>query len=189
MAVISLNRNAFNSFPNLNCERFYLTQFRSNEVSDQASCFRLRSDPSILRWMDMTPFTSQDEAHERILQFEDQFGNQEAIQWAIRSKETGEVIGATCFWNIRFDHCRAEIGYSLMPEFWRKGVMFEVATKILCWGKHELNLHSVDANINPLNDPSRKLLLKLGFEREAYHRQNFQHNGIFLDSEIYGKIL
>jgi ribosomal-protein-alanine N-acetyltransferase len=48
-----------------------------------------------------------------------------------------------------------------------------------------MNLHSIEANINPENIASRKLLEKTGFVREAYFKENYFFNGKFIDSEIY----
>ena len=52
-------------------------------------------------------------------------------------------------------------------------------------GFTELNLHSIEANVNPENEKSERLLVKFGFKKEAYFRENFFYNGIFKDSIIY----
>jgi len=43
----------------------------------------------------------------------------------------------------------------------------------------------LEANINPANENSRRLLLSLGFVKEAYFKENYFYNGEYLDSEIY----
>ena len=63
--------------------------------------------------------------------------------------------------------------------------MSETMSTIVEFGFNELNLHSIEANINPSNNPSRKLLLNSGFKKEAYFRENYFHDGKYLDSEIY----
>ena len=40
------------------------------------------------------------------------------------------------------------------------------------------------ADVNPANDASQLLLLSLGFEQEAYFRENYYFNGKFLDTTI-----
>lgn len=51
-----------------------------------------------------------------------------------------------------------------------------------------MKFHRIEANMNPNNILSIKLLEKLGFKKEAYFRENFFYNGKFLDSVIYSMI-
>ena len=186
MAVKTLNKTVFQAFPNLETERFYLTAFYVNKQEDVQTIFRLKSDPVIMKYMDRDPYVKIQEARANIRKLDKWFKKSESIQWAIRPKDTGIAIGSFCFWNIRFDHCRAEIGYSLFPEYWQKGIITEVGRKILHFGFELFELHSIDANINPENGASRAVLLKMGFHKESYRRQDYQYNGLFLDSEAYG---
>ena len=38
---------------------------------------------------------------------------------------------------------------------------------------------------NKLNELSKNVLKKMGFQKEAYFRENYYYDGQFLDSEIY----
>ena len=73
----------------------------------------------------------------------------------------------------------------LDPAFWGKGFMKEALIAVLDFGFRKLGLHSFQANINPENERSGKLLKQLGFVKEAYFRENYYFNGKYLDSEIY----
>ena len=46
-------------------------------------------------------------------------------------------------------------------------------------------MHSIEANVNPGNISSVKLLERAGFKREAYFRENYLFDGKFYDSLIY----
>ncbi len=100
-------------------------------------------------------------------------------------KSTDELIGYFGFWRLAMRHCRAEIGFALKPQFWGKGIMKETMNCLINFGFTELNLHSIEANVNPENEKSERLLVKFGFKKEAYFRENFFYNGIFKDSIIY----
>ena len=63
--------------------------------------------------------------------------------------------------------------------------MSEAMKAVLQFGFNDMNLHSVEANINPLNKKSKKILELNGFVKEAYFTENYYSNGKFLDSEIY----
>jgi ribosomal-protein-alanine N-acetyltransferase len=66
-----------------------------------------------------------------------------------------------------------------------KGLMHEALSCVLDYGFSVMKLHSVEANVNPANEVSIKLLERSNFAREAYHKENFYYNGQFLDSAIY----
>ncbi|MES2446488.1 MAG: GNAT family protein [Bacteroidota bacterium] len=61
-------------------------------------------------------------------------------------------------------------------------------TEVIHFAFREMKLHSISANINPGNDASRQILLKHGFEKEAYFKEDYYFQGKFLDSEVYGLI-
>jgi len=105
--------------------------------------------------------------------------------WALIEISSQKFIGDFSFWKIDSKNSRAEIGYTLNPEFWGKGLMKEAMIKIINFGFDHLKLHSLEANINPENDNSRGILTNLGFLKEAYFKENYYFNGEFLDSEIY----
>lgn len=65
-------------------------------------------------------------------------------------------------------------------------VINEALPEVIGFGFNQLNLHSICANINPGNNASRQLLIKHGFVKEAYFKEDYYFNGRFLDSEIYG---
>jgi [ribosomal protein S5]-alanine N-acetyltransferase len=185
----TINLAVFAEFPIVETERFVLSRYDVDNQSDRETVFSLRSHPEVTKYMDRDPMKDIAEVPDLIGNFDKMFADQSSIQWAIRLKETGSSIGTFCFWNIRPSHCRAEIGYSVLYEHWRTGVMYEVGQRMLRFGAEQMQLHTVDAIINPKNDASRQLLLRLGFEKEAYHRQDYQYNGKFLDSEVYGIVL
>lgn len=111
------------------------------------------------------------------------------IGWAISLKNNPRLIGTIGFYRMNLANFRAEIGYMLLPEYWRKGLATEAIQAVLKFGFETMHLHSIEADINPENEASRAILLKNGFRKEAYFRENFYFDGQFLDSEIYGLLV
>ena len=72
-----------------------------------------------------------------------------------------------------------------MPEYWNRGLISEAIPKAIDYGFNQMKLHSIEANINPDHNLSRKILEKFKFKKEAYFKENFYYEGKFLDSEIY----
>lgn len=169
-------------FPILHTPRFVLREYH---VDDAAEVLRLRSDERVLKYLDKDPFVTIEQALEFLNRNRSLWPEKNGISWVITEKESGRYMGDFSFWRWDKANFRAEIGYSLLPDYWKQGVMKEVFAHCIPFGFQQLNLHSIEANINPANEASRALLLSTGFKKEAYFRENYYHNGMFLDSEIY----
>jgi RimJ/RimL family protein N-acetyltransferase len=158
----------------------------TEEDADQI--FFLRSDKQVLQYLDRDPITSIDDAAQWIRMIDAGIRSNEYITWAMSLKNEKDLVGTISFWNIKKEHYRSEIGYALHPLHQNKGLMQEAMTVILHYGFKIMKLHSVEANVNPQNASSIKLLERNNFVREAYHRENYFYNGNFLDSAIYSLI-
>ncbi|HSC37593.1 MAG TPA: GNAT family protein, partial [Chitinophagaceae bacterium] len=109
----------------------------------------------------------------------------DGITWGIYLKTAPGLIGTIGLWRIIKEHHRAEIGYLLSPAWQRRGLMQEAMEKVLDYGFSVIGLHSVEANVNPDNEASIRILEKNHFVREAYFKENYYYNGVFKDSVIY----
>ena len=180
--MLSVN---FNPFPVINTERLLLRQVEKSDVNE---IFFLRSDKNVLQYLDRPPAANKDEAASWIEKINDLEKNNESILWAITLKPDNTLVGTICLWNIQKEHYRSEIGYALHPDQQGKGIMQEAMTAILDYGFTIMKLHSIEANVNPKNLSSIKLLERNNFIREAYFKENYFYDGKFLDSAIYSLI-
>jgi RimJ/RimL family protein N-acetyltransferase len=175
----------FEPFPILMTERVLLRKI-TEEDADQV--FFLRSDKDVLRYLDRDPIISIDDALQWIRMIDAGIRSNEYIAWAMSLKSEKQLVGTISLWNIQKEHYRSEIGYALHPLHQGKGLMQEAMTEVLDYGFKTMHLHSVEANVNPRNVSSIKLLERNNFIREAYHRENYFYKGKFLDSAIYSLI-
>lgn len=176
---------SFTEFPVLYTDRLVL---RRIERDDAQQIFMLRSDTEVMAYLDRDPMQSVEEGAELISRIDTSFQSGDGISWAISLKDNATMIGYAGIWRIDKPHYRGEIGYTLSPAFWGKGIMSEALKAIVAFGFHSMNLHSMEANINPNNIASIKIVEKLGFVREAYFMENYYYNGKFLDSAIYSLV-
>ncbi len=172
----------FNPFPTITNERLLL---RKIELSDAKDLFILRSDERMMKYLDRPRAQTIEDAEKLIQVFEDNRIKNEGINWGITLKGDSRLLGTICFWKLQLENERSEIGYMLHADFHQKGIMQEAMTAVLNYGFTDLKLHSVEANVNPENIASIKLLEKNNFVREAYFRENYFYDGKFLDSAIY----
>ncbi len=182
--MLSVN---FSPFPVIETARLKL---RCITAGDAPQLFSLRSDQNIMQFLDREPFQAVEEAalfiQEKVI---DSIEKNEGILWVIDLKEEpGKLIGTTGFWRFDKAHYRTEIGYMLHSDYWQKGIMKEAVKATIQWLFEETDTHSIEANINPENDPSAALLKSVGFVQEAYFTENYYFNGIFKDSIIYSLV-
>mgnify|MGYP003597135014 CR=1 FL=1 len=148
----------------------------------------LRSSEDVMHYIDKERMKTREDALALIQKMTDGIHTGTGINWGISLRNDPTLLGTIAFWRLIPENYRAEIGYMLHPNFHGRGLMSEAMTEVIRYGFEVMNLHSIEANINPGNEVSRKLLLKFGFQKEAYFRENYFFNGKFLDSEIYSLI-
>ena len=176
----------FDPFPVLNTDRLTLRQKTSDDVKEM---FFLRSDEGVMKYIARPRARSLQDAADFIEMVNNAVKNNEYITWAITLKDDPKPIGSIGLWRTQKENYRAELGYVLHPDHHRKGIISEAVKAVLDYGFKTMGLHSVEANINPANTASEKVLEKAGFIQEAYFRENYFFDGKFLDSVIYSLIV
>ncbi|SHG45605.1 GNAT family N-acetyltransferase [Pedobacter caeni] len=172
--------------PELESERLFL---REQTLNDAAALFKIRSNEAVMKYIPRPRPQSIEEVKAFIQEVHQNFLNHQSLGWAISLKESPELlIGFIGLWNFDCANFRAEIGYLLDPEYWGKGIAGEALSLATDFGFREIGLHSVCAVVAPENLASSRLLLKHGYVKEAYFKEDFYYNGVFLDSEIYSKL-
>lgn len=78
------------------------------------------------------------------------------------------------------------LGYWMGQRHAGKGHMTEAVRGALDFAFSELALHRVEAACLPTNEPSRRLLERVGFTREGEARGYLRINGVWADHLLYG---
>lgn len=73
------------------------------------------------------------------------------------------------------------MGYYAFEPWARNGFMSEAIGLVLDFAFEELGLHRVEANVQPRNVRSLRLVRRLGFRREGYSPKYIQIAGLFRD--------
>lgn len=147
-------------FPTLYTPRLIL---RELHPADLEKFYELRSDPAVTLLYYAEPKTrEQAEVKLNALMRDNAAG--ESMTWCIAlAGQPDELIGTICLWNFRA--ATAEIGYDLLPAHQRQGIMSEAAARVIDYGFTDRSLRVIDALVNPRNEPSCRLLEKLGFQK------------------------
>jgi RimJ/RimL family protein N-acetyltransferase len=117
---------------------------------------------------------------------EEQFQSRTLFQWGIVRHEDGLVIGTCTLFHIDESNRRAEIGYALGRAHWGKGYMREALSALLEYAFRTLGLHRIEADVDPRNEASIRLLERLGFQKEGYLRERWLVDGATHDTLFFG---
>jgi RimJ/RimL family protein N-acetyltransferase len=136
-------------------------------VEDAEFILRLLNEPSFVRSIEDKGVRTLDDARHYILQGPvcsyEQFG---FGLYLTELKETHVPIGI-CGLIKRESLENVDIGFALLPQFWRQGYAFESASAVMTHGRNVFGLDRIVAIASPDNIGSIKVLGKLGlsFER------------------------
>ena len=176
----------FSPFPEIETQRLLL---RRMTIDDAEVILYLRSNDEVMKYIDRERTKSIEEAKSFIDKIDASLNSNNGVMWGIMLKEKPRtLVGNIGYWRLIKEHYRAEVGYMLHPSFWKKGIMKEALLRVIDFGFAEMNLHSIEANINPGNEASAKLLESTGFIKEAYFKEDFFFDGEFRDTIIYSRL-
>jgi len=161
----------------LETERLALREWRRE---DAEALFVLAGDAEVMRYVgDGKPWPLE-RVREWIGRLNESYRTRGFSRWAVVEKASGEAVGSCGFaplpWSGEID-----FGYMFRRDRWGRGYASEITPAALRHGFDRYGFKEVVASIDPKNDASRRVLLKLGF---AY-RGNELQPGDEDESEIY----
>lgn len=96
----------------------------------------------------------------------------------------GALIGVLNFNEIvRGAFCSAYVGYWIDHEHAGQGLMSEALGLGLRWAFEDLGLHRLEANLQPENTASQRLVKRAGFVREGFSERYLKVDGRWRDHE------
>lgn len=133
-------------------------------VGDADFVLRLANDPSFIRNIGDRGIRSVEQAANYLLDGPiSSYRHHGHGPYLVELKSTSLPIGLCgLLKRVQFDD--ADLGYALLPDFWRRGLAFEAASAVLDYGYHSLSLPRMLGLVSPENVPSIGLLEKLGFQ-------------------------
>ena len=83
--------------------------------------------------------------------------------YTVEEKNSQKCIGS-CGFIKRPELELPDLGFAFLPDYLRKGYGYEAANTCIGFAKNNLKIKELLAIVNPENEPSNGLLVKLGFE-------------------------
>ncbi|MEO6364467.1 MAG: GNAT family protein [Luteimonas sp.] len=164
-------------------EHVRLRGFRGGDVD---GLYALYSDPAVTRYWSFAAWTQRAQA-ETLLQHAIVSRSADRILcWAIADAARDALVGSLTLFNINRAQGRADIGYALQSAEWGKGYAKQSLGLALDHAFGALALRRVEADIDPRNTASCKLVERLGFRQEGLLRERWLVDSALQDSAIYG---
>lgn len=178
-----ITESAFLEFPLLRTERLVLRQLRVEDAND---IFAIKSDISVTVPYCVGPYWKLEQAKAWIELVQKGYFSRDNILWAITLKGEDKMIGDCTLWHLDHESGCGELGYELAKTHWGKGIAFEATSAVMNFGFSVMNLNRTEACPFSTNDPSIKLLGRLGFLLEGTLRQRIHFRGRYYDQMYYG---
>lgn len=166
-------------------ERLCITSFNDTDVTQ---FHRYRNESETARYQSWSvPYALKD-ARDFVLWASDLSleSFDASCQFAIRQRESGELIGDIAILGDLSNGRQAMLGYTLAESVRGNGYAFEACTAMLDHVFRVWKFHRIAADTDPRNTGSIRLLQKLGFRLEGQMLECYpDHDGSWLDSHIY----
>lgn len=161
-------------------------ELRPMQMDDTDALFAMCADAEFVRYWSEPAWQHREQAERRIQRDLDALPRGDYLCLAIVRKQDGVWLGNCSLFSFLWKCRRAEIGYGLARPYWGQGYMQEALQALLAYCFEHLQLHRVEADIDPANRASGQSLKRLGFVQEGLLRERWIVDGQVSDSALFG---
>lgn len=153
---------------------------------DVPALFEVFGDPEVCRYWSRPPLA--DVAAAAALQQEIQalFEERSLFQWGIALPASGALIGTCTLASLDAVHGRAEVGFALKRDAWGRGHAADAVGALVAFAFTTLGLRRLEADADPRNAASIRVLERAGFKREGLQRERYCLDGELQDALVFG---
>lgn len=150
---------------------------------DAARVLAIFGDAEVVRYWSRPPLADLTAAAALLDEIQEGFFRRRTFQWGIG--QGNDLIGTCALSALSFAHRRAEVGFVLRRDRWGQGLASEALALLFAFCFDTLALHRLEADVDPDNERSLRVLGRLGFQREGRLRERWNtygqpRDGLFL---------
>ncbi len=161
-------------------------RLRELTPADVPGLFAIFSDVEVMRYWSRAPMTEIAEAQRLLEEIQECFAARTLFEWGVALVETDQVVGTCTLSALDPSNRRAEVGFTLNRGYWGQGLARRAVSSMVDFAFGTLNLHRLEADVDPRNGPSLGLLRRLGFVHEGTLRQRWIVAGEVCDTALLG---
>ena len=159
---------------------------RMVQEQDIADLLEVNGDEQVTRHLPYATWTSMADGHAWLERMAGLQAIGTALQLVVLEREHGKAIGTCLLLRYEERSEMVELGYVLGRAHWGRGLMHEALGALLAQAFGAMGLRRVEAQINPSNGASVRLIERLGFTKEGLLRQRWLKDGQPYDVAWYG---
>ena len=163
---------------------------RASEMRDYIEWAELRekSRSFLTPWEPLWPIDDLTRAsfRYRVRRHAEEMARDEAYSFFIFREEDDALMGGLSFGHVRRGVSQAAtLGYWMGEPYAGKGHMTRAARAACAYAFEKRGFHRIEAACLPTNEPSKRLLERVGFKQEGYARSYLNINGQWRDHLLY----
>ena len=159
---------------------------RPVDMSDAKGLFAMLSDPQSMKYWSNTSITNIEDAKKMLQKETESDARGDSMCWAVMLNGHETMIGKCTLFQFSHANRRAEIGFILNREYWGQGLMRQALEPVIDFAFTTLELHRIEADVDPDNTASLGLLERLHFKREGLFHDRWWLNDQWQDSIMLG---
>ncbi len=148
-------------------DRLVLSEYRKKHLNDY---YKLKSCEEVWNYSTFVPLKDIEKAKSMLNGLIKNRASGKYMFLALHKKDSNEFIGEAGIIGCNPNANRCEIGYNLLPQYWRFGYATEITKGILKYAFDILKFERVEAMALQTNTASCRVLEKSGFELEGVLR-------------------
>ena len=163
---------------------------RASEMRDYLEWAELRekSRSFLTPWEPLWPIDDLTRAsfRYRVRRHAEEMARDEAYSFFIFREEDDALMGGLSFGHVRRGVSQAAtLGYWMGEPYAGKGHMTRAVRAACAYAFEKRGFHRIEAACLPTNEPSKRLLERVGFKQEGYARSYLNINGQWRDHLLY----
>lgn len=167
----------------INTERLLI---RTVTAADLDDLLLVNGDDTVTHFLPYATWQSHGDGVAWLARVEARTADGSGRQLVMERTADRRVIGAILLFRFDEASARLEVGYVLGRQAWHQGYATEALRGVLGCAFTEWGIRRIEAEVNPDNNASTSLLLRLGFVHEGRLRQRWVAKGRTYDTNIYG---
>ncbi|MCR8858904.1 MULTISPECIES: GNAT family N-acetyltransferase [Bacillus] len=175
----------FGDFPVLESVNLVLRKIEEVHLQELYSIY---DNDRVFEYCGIIPKHNLQTVRKMIGHFDRDYHKKSRIKWGIFQKnQSDKLVGIIESMDFNQKVNMVSIGYFLVEDYWGKGIATESVRMVVKFLFEEVNVNRIQAEVMPVNEVSKKVLLKNGFIKEGVLRQASLWSGKgVIDLEIYG---
>lgn len=166
--------------------RLLLRRFKLEDAEDMFNNWA--GDPFVCKYLSWGPHRDPSESRKRIINWINNYENNNFYMWAIELKSGNVLIGSISLEIANELDASCEVGYCIGRQYWNRGIMTEALRAIMHYLFYEVGYVRIQAKHDVLNTASGKVMQKAGmhFVKTQFHAGT-RRDGSRYDCDVYEK--